>query len=389
MGVAAAAFAVVLLKSGFDRRASAAPAPDSDSSQRAAAGEPSLTLAASQLSAIKVEPVGTFPFPIEKEAIGNIDFDGDRSVQVFPSYQGKILRAFVELGGNVEKGQALYAIDSPDLVNAESTLIGAEATLELTSKELTRAKRLFGTSVGVSERELEQAINDQQAADGAYKAARDAMRVFGKTSAEIDEIVSQREIDPALVVRSPIAGQITAMNAPPGYLVQPGTPPAPYSVADVNTKWMFGNVPESDSPDFHAGQPVKASVMAYPGRAFTGTVSKVYETVDPNLHTMLIRSEILDPENELRPGMLVNIVVRVQDPVISTALPSNGVVRESDGKFTAWVTTDRHLFMQRVVKIGLRYGGMVQVLEGLRPGELAVTDGAVFLSNLLDMPPSD
>ena len=101
-------------------------------------------------------------------------------MQVFPPYQGKIIRTFVELGDEVTKGQPLYTIDSPDLIQAESTLIGAAATFDLTSKELARAKDLYGTN-GVSEREMEQATSDQQTAEGALKAARDAVRVFGKT----------------------------------------------------------------------------------------------------------------------------------------------------------------------------------------------------------------
>jgi cobalt-zinc-cadmium efflux system membrane fusion protein len=65
------------------------------------------------------------------------------------------------------------------------------------------------------------------------------------------------------------------------------------------------------------------------------------------------------------------------------------VVRESDGTMTAWVTTDRRHFKQRVIKTGLRNDGQVQVLTGLQRGELVVTDNAVFLSNMLQAPPSD
>ena len=117
---------------------------------------------------------------------------------------------------------------------------------------------------------MEQATSDQQTAEGALKAARDAVRVFGKSEAEIDRMVASRKIDPALIVRSPIAGQITLRNAQPGLLVQPGNPPAPYSVADVSIKWMLADVPESDSPFFHLGQPVEVKVMAYPDRVFKG-----------------------------------------------------------------------------------------------------------------------
>jgi cobalt-zinc-cadmium efflux system membrane fusion protein len=347
--------------------------------------EATLDLSPSQLNSIKIEPVGSYLFPVEKEAVGNIDYDEDLSVQVFPAYQGTIIQALGELGAEVQKDQPLYTIKSPDLIQAESTLIGAAATFVLTNKELARVQGLGG----IAEREKEQASSDQQTAEGALKAARDAVRVFGKTDAEIDQMIASRKIDPALVVRSPIPGKITSKNAQPGFLVQPGNPPAPYSVADVSIKWMLANVMESEIPLFHLGQPVQVRVIAYPDRVFKGKVSKIYETVDPNTHRVTIRSEIADPNDELRPGMLANFVIRVHDPVEATALPANGMVRESDGTMTAWVTTDRHRFVQRIIKTGLRKDDRVQILDGLQRGELVVADGAVFLSNMLQAPPSD
>jgi cobalt-zinc-cadmium efflux system membrane fusion protein len=65
-------------------------------------------------------------------------------------------------------------------------------------------------------------------------------------------------------------------------------------------------------------------------------------------------------------------------------VPVEGVVREGDGTMTVWVTADRHRFVKRTVKVGIQQqGGWSQILEGLEPGELVVTDGAVFLSNKL------
>jgi len=272
-----------------------------------------------QLKSIKIEPVGTYFFPVEKEAVGSIGFDED-----------------------------------PTIIAAESTLIGAAATLELTSKELARVKDLSGAN-GVSERELEQATSDRQTAEAALKAARDAVRALGKTDAEIDQMVAAGKIDSAPVM----------------------------------CKWAVANVTESDSPLFRVGQPVEVKVMAFPDRVFEGKVSKLYATADPNTHRVTIRSEIADPQNELRPGMLASFVIRVQDPAESTAIPMTGVVRNGDGTMAVWVTTDRHRFVQRIVKVGLQRDGQYQVLEGLQQGELAVTDGAVFLSNMLNAPPSD
>jgi membrane fusion protein, heavy metal efflux system len=383
------AIAVAVLLSSCGHSASASAPSGSGSTTNSATSTSTIELSPSQLNSIKVESVGTYAFPVEKEAVGNIDYDGDLSVQVFPAYQGTIIKTFIELGAEVKKDQPLYTIKSPDLIQAESNLIGAAATYELTTKELARAKDLYTTGVGVPQRELEQAISDQQTAEGALKAARDAVLVFGKTDAEIDQMIASRKIDPALVVRSPIRGKVTYKDAQPGFFVQPGNPPAPYSVADVHLKWMLANVPESESAFFHLGQPVAVRTLAYDGRVFKGKVSKIYESVDPNTHRVTIRSDVTDPGNNLRPGMLANFVIRVDGPIEATAIPANGVVREPDGTMGAWVTTDRRTFTERIIKIGLRDNDRVQILDGLRRGELVVSDGAVFLSNMLQAPPSD
>jgi cobalt-zinc-cadmium efflux system membrane fusion protein len=387
VAAAAVVVAVGLLESGRNRghAANENTLPEAGTKPNASRSGATLDLSPSQLNAIKIEPVCTYVFPVEKEAVGSIDFDGDLSVPVFSAYQGTIIQVLGELGAEVQKDQPLYTLKSPDLIQAESTLIGAAATFELTSKELARVQELSG----IAQREKEQATSDQQTADGALKAARDAVRVFGKTDAEIDRMIESRKIDPALVVRSPISGKITSKNAQPGFLVQPGNMPAPYTVSDLTIKWMLANVIESEIPLFHLGQPVQVRVISYPGRVFGGKVSKIYETVDSDTHRATIRSDIADPNNELRPGMLASFVIRVEGPVEATALPANGVVREPDGTMTAWVTTDRRRFTQRVIKTGLRKDGQVQILEGLQRGELAVTDGAVFLSNMLETPPSD
>jgi multidrug efflux pump subunit AcrA (membrane-fusion protein) len=277
--------------------------------------EATVELSEKQLRSIKIEPVGSYPFSVEKKGLGNIDFDNKLyfdntlSVQVFPPRQGRITKTLAELGDQVQKGQPLYTIGSS------------------------------------RETELE--------------------------------------------VGSPINGQVTSVNASPGLQVEPGKAPAPYAVADVSTKWMVGNVLEGDSSFYQVGQAVEVRVMAYPGRVFEGKITKIYPTVDGNTHRVMIRSEIGDPNNELRSGMLAEFVIRVQAVVQATAIPVNGVVREPDGTMTAWVTKDRHHFSQRAIKTGLRTDDQVQILEGLERGELVVTDGAVFLSNILQAPPSD
>jgi membrane fusion protein, heavy metal efflux system len=372
------------LRTGADLvNSNANAATDSTDVKTGAAGSvPGIELNEKQMSTVKVDTVKDYEFPVERAAVGSIDFNEDMTLQVFTPYQGRILEAFAKVGDDVKKGEVLFTIDSPDLLSASSTLIAAAGVLELTTRALNRLKLLY-ESRAVAQKDLEQAVSDQQTAEGALKAARDAVRIFGKTDAEIDTLVKERRADPKLVVKSPIDGRVTARNAAPGLFVQPGNAPAPYSVADTSTMWMLANVAESDVSTIHVGQDVKVSVMAYPDKAFAGHITTINSNVDPNTHRMLVRSEVQDPKHELRSGMFARFAIMTGAPVRSLAVPLDGVVREGDGTMTVWVTTDRKRFTQRSVKIGDRKDGLRQILDGLHPGELVATEGAIFLSNML------
>ena len=355
-----------------------------DAAPSAAAGEhqDSIDLSDAQLSAVKVEPVGERDFPTEKEAVGSIDFDEEMSVQVFTPYAGRIIGLFASVGDDVKKGQTLFTIDSPDLLSAESTLIAAAGVLQMTTRNLARLKELY-TTRAVSQRDYDQGISDQQTAEGNLRAGRDAVRLFGKTNEEIDRIIAERKADPTLVVPCPIDGLVTARNAAPGLYVQPGSAPAPFTVANVDMMWMLANVAENDSPAFQVGQPLQVRIGAFPDRLFDGEITTVGSIVDPNTRRVLVRSEVKNPQHELLSGMFANFVISVGAPVRSPAVALNGVVRQGDGTQTIWVTADRRRFTKRTVEIGQQRDGYRQILQGVQPGELVATDGAIFLSNML------
>lgn len=340
-----------------------------------------LELSDAQLGEISIGTVSERSFPIQTEAVGNIDFNEDMAAQVFPPYQGRIVKLFAMMGDNVKRGQPLLTIESPDLIQADSNLIAAAGVLDLTTHALERAKQLYEVQ-GIAEKDLQQAISDQQTAEGALKAARDAVAVFGKSQIEIDGMVKTRTIDPYLVVPSPITGRVTARTAAPGDFVQPGNAPAPYSVADISRIWMNASVTESDMPLVRKGQPIHVSVMAFPGRVFDGEIFMVGASVDPQLHRGLVRAEIEDPMHELLPGMFASFVIVTGAPVNAVAVPADGVVREGNGTMTVWLATDGHHFTKRTVKVGLQNAGYDQILEGVGPGARIVTKGAVYLDIL-------
>jgi cobalt-zinc-cadmium efflux system membrane fusion protein len=317
-----ASIGVALLACACHRGAAPSRAdPATSGPETPALAAKALDLSPEQRSAIKIEPVGTFPFLVEAETVGAISFDED-----------------------------------PAVIQAESTLITAAANLETSRKELMRVQSL-GEANGIAPKELEGAIAARQTAAAALKAARDAVRALGKTDAEIDRMVATGRFD------------------------SPGT--------ERRTTWVVASVAETDSPQVHAGEPIRAKVLAYPDRWYAGRVSRVYSTVDPNTHRLTVRARVEDPQGELRPGMLATVVIRTRDPVESLAVPTTAVVREGDGSMITWITTDRRHFTERSLTLGLEREGRYQVLSGLKASELAVTEGGVFLSNLLEAPPSD
>ena len=318
--VVSSACAVAL--SGCAGSSAAAPPATSAAAPPASSAAPAVELSANQSDAIAIAPVATYRFPIERSELGSVAFAED-----------------------------------PAIVQAESTLLGAAATLKLTRKELRRARLLYD-SQGVSGREVEQATSDEQTAAAALAAARAALHALGKGDAQIDRLIATGHID------------------------GPGA-------ARAGSQWVEANVFEADIGLIHPGESVHVAVTAYPARIFTGRVYRIYATVDPNLHRQTVRCEVSDPKGDLRPGMLATVTIELGPPMQALAIPADGVVREGDGTLTAWVTSDRRHFTQRVIKTGLREDGQVQVLAGLRPDDLVVTRGAIYLDNMINAASGD
>ncbi|GIQ76815.1 RND transporter [Bradyrhizobium sp. RD5-C2] len=339
-----------------------------------------VALSDKQAASLKTIAAEQRSFRTLKNAVGSIDFNQNMLVQAFTPNPGRIVDTPLNVGDEVAKGDRLFTIDSPDLLQAESSLLASAGVLELQTRTLARVRQLLKTGGG-AQKDVDQATSDQQTAEGNYKAGRDAVRIFGKSDAEIDRIVADRKVDSILVVPSPISGRIIARNAAPGLFVQPGNAPAPYSLADISTMWMVANVIETDAPAYRIGQPVEVRVPAYPNEVFRGRVTTLGLNIDPNSHRQLVRSVIDDPQHKLRAGMLASFTIETEPPKLSVSVPLDAIVREGDGTMTVWVTSDGRKFDRRTVTIGMEQDGWRQILNGLAAGEKVASTGAIFLSN--------
>lgn len=381
LGLVASAVAVLAVML-FATQSSSGDA--TSSTKKAPPVSDTVSISEQQAKHVQVVAVKTYGFVEQTEAVGNIDFNQDNTVQVFSPYQGKIRQILVSAGQDVRKGQALYSIDSPDLITAESTLLSTAGLLKLSDAALERTRKMLASQTA-AQKDLDQASADQQTAEANFRAARDALRIFGKSDSDVERLLQTRKVDGELFINSPINGKVTARNAAPGLLVQPGSNPAPVTVSDLNSLWMIASVTEYDLPRLKLGQKLSVNVMAYPGKVFEGVINNIGVAIDPATHRVSVRSEIRDSEHLLHPQMLASYRIRVSDPVQSPAVPVNAVIRESDGNMSIFVTSDGLSFKRRVVKVGMEQEGYKQILGNLQPGEKIAADGALFLSNMFSL----
>jgi cobalt-zinc-cadmium efflux system membrane fusion protein len=344
-------------------------------------GVDEVQLTAEQVLELNVGSVGVQTFELKREAIGNIDFNQDMAVQVFSPYQGRIGSILVRAGDDVMAGQVLYTVQIPDLPAAASMLISAAGTLKVTSQTLRRAQALV-ESQSIPLKELQQNTADQQAAEAAYQAARKTLSLFGLVNKEIEEIEAKHKIDTEMPIRSPFAGRVTARAGAVGQLVQPGSGSAPLTVANLQTLWMVASVPESELASYQLGQPVSVKVPAYPETEFSGKVTYIADVADAVTHRVAVRADVGNAKRLLKPQMLATFNITLGQPVSSVAVPANALAREGNGALSVWVTQEGTRFKRRAVHAGMLQNGMLQITDGLKPGEKIARDKALFLSNL-------
>ena len=342
----------------------------------------SVIINARQASQVHVSQVVMRDFTPEVDAVGYVDFDQDHLAQVNSPYAGRVREVFAKAGDTVERGQPLFSVDSPDLAQAEATLISAAAARVQTNHALERAKGMAQVQANAP-RDVEQAISDQQTSEGNYQAARRALHIFGKSDADIDRIVATQRVDGQLRIDSPIDGQVSARSIAVGDLVQPGNNSAPFTISDGDSLWLVANVGEDDSAQVHEGNPLIAILSALPQQTVKATVDFVGNSSDAATHRVTLRSVLHTPPPGLHAQMLASYRIFTASPTRQEALPADAVVHEGSGATVVFTTSDGLRFTRRPIQLGPPQDGYYPVLTGLPAGSRIATEGALFLSNAL------
>jgi cobalt-zinc-cadmium efflux system membrane fusion protein len=335
-------------------------------------------------AALGLATVPTMAFSPEDETDGKIAANDNRTTLVYSSYTGRVTRVIAKIGDRVHAGSPLFAIDASEFVQAQSDLVTAAAQVRLTKAAEARQEALYKES-GAALKDLEQSQSDLATAEISLAAARNRLRVLGKTAAEVAAVergVADRGMSSETVVVAPIGGVVTQKSVGVGQNLASvanngGSAPA-YSISDLSTVWLIGNLREADAPHAHVGQTAQVRVNALPGRVFTAKLDYIASAVDPGTRRVTVRAEIPNPGGELLPEMFATFTLVTGAATSSVGVPEQGVVYEGD-QARVWVAAAGHLLQLRQIKTGQTSGGMVQVLSGLSPGERVVTDGSLFI----------
>lgn len=348
-----------------------------------------------QWDSLIVESVAEMNFPDENLTEGKIAVDEDRSTLVYSPYAGRVVKLYAKPGDMVTAGQRLFAVESPDMVQAQNDFISALSALNKAQAALNLAKiveqqnkTLYESKAGPL-RDLQQAQatslstqNDLHAAQIALEAVRNRMRILGKTDDEITKFRDTGIIDPLTTIYSPITGTVVQRKVGPGQYVNTSSnnaaaSDATFVVGDLSTVWLVAYVRESEASNIKVGQRVRFTVMAYPDRIFEATINYVATSLDPTTRRLQVRATIDNQEGLLRPEMFASVKI-LTGQHLSPGTPRDSVVYDGSTAHV-WVVNDDRSVQKRTIKIGLSHGKMIQVLDGLRIGDKVVSKGTLFL----------
>jgi multidrug efflux pump subunit AcrA (membrane-fusion protein) len=291
-------------------------------------------------------------------AVGQITADETRLAHIHVKVNGWIDKVYVDyIGQLVKKGQPLFTLYSPDLVATEHEYLIAR-----------RGKQYLGDS---------SFPEASQGADSLLRSARERLRLWDISDDQIKKLDETGEVTRTLTFYSPIAGFVTDRKAFPQTSVTPDM--ELYTVADLSSIWATAEIYEYEVPYVHLGQQAQMELSYYPGKTYSGKVSYIDPTVDPQTRTVKVRLNFPNPRFELKPQMFSEVLLKI-DYGSQIVVPPDAIL-DAGEKQTVFVALPNGYFEPRDVTVGAKLEDKVIVLSGLKPGESIVTSGNFLIDS--------
>ncbi len=321
---------------------------------------------------------------------GSVDYDENRLLQLAASVKGRAASIRVDLGARVRKGDPILEVESVELGSAREELLRELSGLRVSARAYERAKTLVEAKA-ISAGEFQAREGDYLAKKAAAQAAERALHLHGVGDEEIAALRASVESDgklstghdaPRLVLRAPFDGRVIDRKVTPGSLFEALQPLV--TVADLSSVWVFLQVYEKDLALLHQGVSVTIRTEAYPQDAFEGRLDFLGSVVDKATRTARVRATVGNRAEKLRPGMFVKAQVHVPKPEAearATVAVPQAALQTLEGRTTVFVQTEPGVFVRHFVETGHTFEGFTEVLSGVKPGDLIVSEGSFVLKS--------
>ncbi len=322
----------------------------------APSGAVAVPAVARQLIGVRSVPAVHATLEEEIRTVGTVGYDERGLTQVTLRTSGWVRKVFVDsIGRPVRKGEPLFTFYSPDLLATQDEyLLALKTRAQLAGSPLDDAKTN---------------------ADALVASARERLRLWDVTDAQIAALIHHGKAEPVLTIYSPSSGIVLKREALPGKYVEPGT--ILYEIADLSTAWISADIYESEMAAVKVAQPASVTFAAYPGETFSGKVAYVYPTLNTETRTVRVRLELPNPELKLKPGMYGNVTLQT-DAVKTMVVPKEAVM-DTGLRQLVFVDRGQGRYEPAQVKLGRRSQDDVEVLEGLKEGDRIVISANFLL----------
>ncbi|OQP63809.1 hypothetical protein A3860_23000 [Niastella vici] len=285
---------------------------------------------------------------------GTTRFDERKITVVTSRIRGRLDKLFVRNPQQwVATGQPLYAIYSEELLSYENELLNAL-------------------------QQQAQFSSMKQVVDQMVEGAKKKLLLWGLTSEQISVLQKSRETSPLVTFYSPVSGTLVELSASEGQYVETGTPL--FRLADLSQLWIEARIYTSELRWLHEKPSITAEFDAYPGESFT--VVPVFDnpTVEADQKISLVRFMLTNRSHQLKPGMMVYVNIKRNEKK-TVVIPKSAIL--VGNMITAWVKTGDGMYESRIIQLGVQNKKEVEVISGLKEGELIVTSGAYLLNSAL------
>jgi RND family efflux transporter MFP subunit len=310
------------------------------------------------LAGVRTTVVERKPLIREIRTTAQIVADETRIAHVHVKVAGYIDLVHVDyIGQLVKKGDPLFTLYSPDLVSTE--------------EEYLIAKRGDVTLNSAPFKEI------AQGAQSLLESTRQRLKLWDISDDQIKLLDQTGKVSRDLTFYSPVTGFVTDRQAFPQKSVTPDT--ELYTVSDLSSVWANADIYEYEVPFVHVGQHISFTLSYYPGKTYSGTISFIYPTVDPQTRTVKVRAQIPNPGFVLKPQMFADAQLRV-DYGTQIIVPQEAVL-DSGTEQRVFVVHPGGVFEPRKITLGPVVDGNVAVLSGLKAGETVVTSGNFLIDS--------